>query len=29
MNTFDHPTVIDPSEHAVWRADKMGKTSCR
>ena len=27
MNTLDHPTVITPSEHAVWRADRMGKAT--
>ena len=24
---IDHPTVVRPSEHAVWRADKMGKST--
>ena len=24
---MDHPSVIRPADHAVWRADKMGKTS--
>ncbi len=24
---LDHPTVVRPSEHAVWRADKMGKST--
>lgn len=24
---MDHPSVITPSEHAVWRADKMGKST--
>ena len=24
---FDHPTVIRPSDHAAWRADKMGKST--
>ena len=24
---MDHPTVIRPSAHAEWRADKMGKST--
>jgi quercetin dioxygenase-like cupin family protein len=24
---MEHPTVINPVEHAVWRADAMGKTT--
>lgn len=24
---LDHPTVIEPSTHAEWRADKMGKST--
>jgi mannose-6-phosphate isomerase-like protein (cupin superfamily) len=24
---MDHPIVIDPSRHAEWRPDKMGKTT--
>ena len=24
---MEHPSVIRPSEHAVWRADKMGKST--
>jgi len=24
---MDHPAVIRPTEHAQWRADKMGKTT--
>ena len=24
---LDHPTVVRPSEQAVWRADKMGKST--
>lgn len=24
---MQHPTVIRPTEHAEWRADKMGKTT--
>lgn len=24
---MDHPTVIRPSDHATWRADKMGKST--
>ena len=24
---LDHPTVIRPSDHAVWRADKMSKST--
>ena len=24
---LDHPTVIRPSDHAAWRADKMGKST--
>src|ERR1041384_2492708 len=24
---MNHPTVINPAEHAEWRPDKMGKTT--
>jgi quercetin dioxygenase-like cupin family protein len=24
---MDHPSIIKPSAHAVWRADKMGKST--
>jgi len=24
---MDHPSIINPHQHAVWRADKMGKTT--
>jgi quercetin dioxygenase-like cupin family protein len=24
---LDHPTIVRPAEHAVWRADKMGKST--
>jgi quercetin dioxygenase-like cupin family protein len=24
---MDHPTLINPAGHAVWRADKMGKAT--
>src|SRR5262245_11286810 len=24
---MNHPSVIRPSDHAVWRADKMGKST--
>lgn len=24
---MDHPTVLDPSRHAQWRPDKMGKAT--
>ena len=24
---MEHPVVIDPAEHAVWRSDKMGKAT--
>lgn len=24
---MEHPSIIHPAEHAVWRADKMGKST--
>jgi quercetin dioxygenase-like cupin family protein len=24
---MEHPSIIRPAEHAVWRADKMGKST--
>ncbi len=24
---MQHPTIVKPEEHAVWRADKMGKST--
>lgn len=24
---MEHPTIIRPADHAVWRADKMGKST--
>ena len=27
VTVMNHPVVIDPSEHAVWQADRMGKST--
>lgn len=27
LEFMEHPTVIRPSDHAVWRKDKMGKST--
>jgi mannose-6-phosphate isomerase-like protein (cupin superfamily) len=27
FHLMNHPTVINPAQHAVWRADKMGKAT--
>jgi quercetin dioxygenase-like cupin family protein len=24
---LEHPTIIRPTDHAIWRADKMGKST--